>query len=428
MPSTGGAFIREDLIVKPEGSGPLSGLSFAVKDVIAVAGHCSSAGNPDWLRTHEPADRHAETVVRLLRQGARLSGVTHTDELMYSLNGENIHYGTPVNPKAPSRIPGGSSSGSAAAVAAGAVDFALGTDTGGSVRVPSSYCGILGFRPTHDAIPMDGVIPLAPGFDTLGWMAADPEVLLTVGRALLAENDDADDASKSDALDTHAAIGNEATVAMPINAKPVRAGFERIYMVREAWELADAECGSALADSCTSIASMAEKSGWIAIAPEGLAEWMNAFRTIQGIEIWTSHGQWIEDVRPVFGPGIAQRFAWASTLTEQDGLKAAAFRDNVRSRMAELLRDDTLLLVPTVPGPAPLLGLTGEELERRRERTLQLTCIAGLGGLPQLTIPLADRDGAPIGLSIIAGRGQDLKLLEWAADFVGTTPFYILGK
>ena len=119
-------------------SGPLQGLTMAVKDVFDIAGHRTGNGHPLWLDTHPPAVRTAATIAALLEAGASLVGKTHTDEMAYSLNGENVHYGTPTNPKASGRIPGGSSSGSAAAVAGGLVDFALGTDCGGSVRLPAS--------------------------------------------------------------------------------------------------------------------------------------------------------------------------------------------------------------------------------------------------------------------------------------------------
>ena len=143
------------------GVGPLAGLTMAVKDVYEIAGHRTGNGNPVWLETHPAAEQTASSVQRLLDAGARMVGKTHTDELAYSLNGENRHYGTPTNAKAPGRIPGGSSSGSAAAVSGGLVDFALGTDCGGSVRLPSSYCGIYGIRTSHGLIPADGIIPLA---------------------------------------------------------------------------------------------------------------------------------------------------------------------------------------------------------------------------------------------------------------------------
>ena len=181
-----GAFCR-DTYVEMEGAshGPLRGLKFAVKDIYDVAGHRTGFGNPDWLRTHGPAAQTAPVVQRLLDAGAHLVGKTHTDELTWSFTGENAHYGAPVNVNAPGRVTGGSSSGSASAVAAGVVDFAVGSDTGGSVRLPASFCGILGMRPTYGRIPLDGVCPLAPSFDTCGWFARDVGVFERVGRTLL---------------------------------------------------------------------------------------------------------------------------------------------------------------------------------------------------------------------------------------------------
>ena len=154
-------------------NGPLRGCTFAVKDVFDIAGHRTGNGHPRLARDPSTAERTASAVERLLAAGARMVGKTYCDELTYSINGENVHYGTPVNPKAPGRIPGGSSSGSAAAVSGGLVDFALGTDCGGSVRIPASYCGIYGIRTSHGLVPADGVVPLAPSFDTVGWFARD---------------------------------------------------------------------------------------------------------------------------------------------------------------------------------------------------------------------------------------------------------------
>ena len=165
--------------------GPLRGLTFAVKDVFDIAGHRTGNGNPVWLETHAPAERTASSVERLIAAGATMVGKTYTDEMAYSLNGENVHYGTPTNPRAPGRIPGGSSSGSAVAVAGSLVDFALGTDCGGSVRLPASYCGIFGIRTTHGLVPVDGVVDLAASFDTVGWFAREPQTLRRVGEVLL---------------------------------------------------------------------------------------------------------------------------------------------------------------------------------------------------------------------------------------------------
>ncbi|KAJ7522780.1 hypothetical protein O6H91_18G026100 [Diphasiastrum complanatum] len=169
----------------PKAPHPLTGLTFAVKDIFNVEGLVTGFGNPDWARTHEVANQTAPAVLVLVQGGATCIGKTHMDELAYSINGENKHYGTPTNPAAPTRIPGGSSSGSAVAVAAELVNFALGTDTGGSVRVPAAFCGILGFRPSHGIVPTVGVIPMAQSFDTVGWFARDPSVLHKVGHVLL---------------------------------------------------------------------------------------------------------------------------------------------------------------------------------------------------------------------------------------------------
>ncbi|MEC0170353.1 amidase family protein, partial [Paenibacillus graminis] len=285
-----GAFIEPELEVTGSGSGKLAGLSFAVKDVFAVAGHRSSAGNPDWLRSHQPSQMHAAAVRRLLQSGASLRGATHTDELMYSLGGENYHYGTPVNPRARGRIPGGSSSGSAVAVASGDVDFALGTDTGGSVRVPSAYCGVYGFRPTHGAVEMEGVIPLAPGFDTVGWITARPELLLRAGEVLLGA----------------AAPGSGAGT------------MGKLHIMPEAWALAGADSAAGLQGGLQVLQAGAGWSGATEIAPEGLKTWMDVFRELQGAEIWATHGAWIERAQPLFGPDIAARFAWAAGLAGQD--------------------------------------------------------------------------------------------------------------
>ena len=172
LTDTADAFVST-FTVAGAGDGPLSGLTFAAKDIYDVAGHVTGCGNPDWARTHPPAEAHAPAVATLLAAGATLVGKTHTDELAYSLMGANAHYGTPKNTADPRRVPGGSSSGSVAAVAAGLVDIGLGSDTGGSVRLPASFCGVYGLRTTHGLLPLDTAMPLAPSFDTVGWYSSD---------------------------------------------------------------------------------------------------------------------------------------------------------------------------------------------------------------------------------------------------------------
>ena len=180
------AFCKDtDAYLEGAAGGPLSGLTFAAKDIFDVVGYVTGGGNPDWKATHEAAKHTAWVVSRLVEAGATMVGKTITDEITRGIFGENAHYGTPVNPRAPGRVPGGSSSGSAAAVAGGIVDFALGSDTGGSVRVPASFCGLYGLRPTHGRIPLDGILLQAPSYDTIGWFARDADLFARIGSVLL---------------------------------------------------------------------------------------------------------------------------------------------------------------------------------------------------------------------------------------------------
>ncbi|AIQ11862.1 amidase [Paenibacillus durus] len=398
-----GAFIDPGLEVSPLARGPLDGLTFAVKDVFAVKGHSSSAGNPDWLRSHPAAEEHAAAVRSLLLAGAALKGAAHTDELMYSLGGENIHYGTPVNPRGAGRIPGGSSSGSAVAVAAGSVDFALGTDTGGSVRVPSSYCGIYGFRPSHGAVDMNGVIPLAPQFDTVGWMAKSAGLLQMVGRVLLGGNE-ARSLAESDP-------GSGAP-----SAEAAKLQIDTLFIAKDAWALTMPESAGELTGALKVLQAGAGRSVQTEAAPEGLKAWMDVFRELQGSEIWETHGSWVRKERPTFAPDIAARFKLAEELYGRDLSAAASFRKEAIVRLRNLLGESGALVIPTVPGSAPIVGGDAPQLEFNRSGAMSLCCIAGLAGLPQITLPVGGPDGLPLGLSVIGGYGQDLRLLAWVNE------------
>ncbi|MGQ9366124.1 amidase [Azospirillum sp. ST 5-10] len=362
--------------------GPLAGLTFAAKDLFDVAGVPTGAGNPDWLRTHDAPTRTAPAVQALLDAGARLVGKTHTDELAWSLNGENAHYGTPVNPRAPGRIPGGSSSGSASAVAGGAADTALGTDTGGSVRLPASYCGLYGLRPTHGRIALDGVVPLARSLDTVGWFARDAATLARVGAVLL-----------------------------PGEAGPAPV---RLLVAEDAFAAAGIPVGAALAPAVARVAALFGRSAPVTLAPDGLDAWRPIFQTLQAAEAWAAHGAWIEAVRPAFGPGVRDRFAAAARLDPAAVAPAATARAEVRARLDDLLAGDAVVLLPTAAGPAPLCGASGPALDAVRNRALSLLCPAGLAGLPQIAMPAGLVDGCPVGLSLIAPRGADRALLDLA--------------
>jgi amidase len=384
-----GAFCRDTHVeMKGASQGPLLGLTFAVKDIYDIAGHRTGFGSPDWLRTHGPATRTAPVVQRLLDAGAHLVGKTNTDELTWSLTGENAHYGAPVNVNAPERITGGSSSGSASAVAAGMVDFAVGSDTGGSVRLPASFCGILGMRPTHGRIPLDGVCPLAPSFDTCGWFARDAGVFARVGRALLRDD----------------------TPAPP----PAR-----LLIAQDALDVVGEMVADALRSALDKVAALVGTLEPVTVGDEPIARWMDYFRFLQGAEAWACHGEWITSEKPALGPGIKERFAWAATVGPDDVTHASARREEIAHRMAEMLGGRAVLALPSAPGIALLRNSPPKVLDDLRARALPILCIAGLARLPQVSLPLAKLDGCPLGLSLIAARGNDTLLLELAGRLMG---------
>jgi amidase len=381
-----GAFCRHTHVeMKGAADGPLAGRTLAVKDIYDVAGQKTGFGSPDWLRTHEPAARTAPAVQALLDAGAELVGKTLTDEMAWSLTGENAHYGTPVNVNAPGRIPGGSSSGSVSAVAAGVVDFAIGSDTGGSVRLPASFCGVIGLRPTHGRIPLDGVCPLAPSFDTCGWFARDSGLFERIGRVLL--RDDA---------------------AAP---KP-----RRVLVARDAFAVAGDAVANALEPAIRRVEGMIRARKTVTVADEPLAQWMGYFRVLQSAEAWAQHGAWVTRVNPQLGPGVKERVAWASTVEPRTVAQAKARREDITRGMAALLEGDAVLLLPSAPGIAPLRNSPPEVLDDLRGRGLSILCIAGLARLPQVSLPLATLEGCPLGLSIVAARGKDTMLLALAKE------------
>jgi amidase len=378
-----GAFCRHTHVaLAGAATGPLAGLSFGLKDLYDVAGHRTGFGSPDWLRTHPPAASSAWVLTRLLEAGASLAGRTHTEEMAFSLTGENAHYGTPVNPAAPGRVPGGSSSGSAAAVAGALVDFAIGSDTGGSVRAPASFCGIHGIRPTHGRISLDGACPLAPAFDTCGWFARDAHLLARVGEVLLGE---------------------------PVHGTP-----GRLLLAHDGFAHALPETAAALRPTVSRLERLFGSAESVVVSAEGLPAWFEVFRTLQHDDIWQTHRDWITTVRPTFGPMIAARFAAVATTDPEAVRQAQARRTAISAHLDALLADGAVLLLPTVPDIAPLCNEPAETAVPVRERALALLCVAGLGGLPQVTVPAGMVQGCPVGLSLVAARGQDALLLEVA--------------
>ncbi|MGA0612766.1 amidase [Caldimonas sp. KR1-144] len=365
-------------------SGPLSGLSFAVKDLFDVAGYPTGGGNPIVLAMSGIKQHTAPTVQRLLDAGARFVGKTVTDELAFSMNGDNAHFGAPVNPAAPLRITGGSSSGSASAVAAGLCDFALGTDTGGSVRAPASHCGLVGLRPTHGRVSLQGALDLAPSFDTCGWFARDVQTFARVADVLL---------------------GREAEA-------PQRG--VRLLWPEDLWALAEPAAAQALRPAAERVQALLGAAAPVEVALDSFDAMYWHFRHLQGREAWLTDGPLIERYAPPLGPGVAERFAWSRGVSDEQVRDAHAFRERFRHRLAELLGSDGVLLMPTMPDIAPLRAVGEAGLEDYRNRAIRLLCVAGLSGFAQLSMPLARREGAPLGLSLLGPAGSDRRLIALA--------------
>jgi len=368
--------------------GPLAGRNFAAKDIFDVAGTVTGCGNPDWARTHGPATATAPAVQRLLDAGATLVGKTITEELAFSLTGENAHYGAPVNVNAPGRTCGGSSSGSASAVAAGLVDFAIGSDTAGSVRVPASFCGIFGLRPTHGRVPLDNVMPLAASLDTVGWFARDGALLREVGSVLL------DPAPK-----------------------PPAGPF---LLAEDAMAVVDDAVRDALLAAVDKLCALLGKPKKVAVSDfagsSGLARWAHVMRTVQAGEAWATHGAWITEVKPKFGDAIAERFAAVAQVAATDIAECLPEREAIADHIAELLSGGAILAVPAAPSIAPLRGSPPDVLAKLRGDAQLITCIAGLARLPQISLPLCEIDGCPLALGLVAGSGNDGILLDIAAE------------
>ena len=373
-----------DAAVPHAATGPLSGLSFGAKDLFDVAGYPTGGGQPFILAMSGIKTHTAPTVQKLLDAGARFAGKTVTDELAFSMNGQNAHFGSPINGGAPDRITGGSSSGSASAVSHRLCDFALGTDTGGSVRAPANHCGLVGLRPTHGRVSLQGALDLSPSFDTCGWFARDVPTFARVADVLLAE----------DPKPLHAAV--------------------RLLLPTEVWALLDADVQAALAGARAQVESALGAARPVQVVLTSFEAMYWHFRHIQGREAWVTDGPLIERFAPPLGPGVAQRFAWSKAVTDEQVSAAQAFRIRYRVMLADLLGNDGVLLMPTMPDVAPLISADESGLESYRNRAIQMLCIAGLAGFPQLSLPLASRLGAPLGISLLGPSGSDRSLVRLA--------------
>lgn len=378
-------FVPHDLTAPIVGSasGPLAGLTAVVKDMYDIAGTRTGGGNPGLLATQEPARTHAPAIAKILAAGATITGKTVCDEFFYSIAGINAHYGTPANLRAPGRIPGGSSSGSAAALTANACDFALGSDTGGSVRIPAAFCGLYGLRPTHGRIDLAGATAMAPSFDVAGFFANAPGILRRVGSVLL-------DGEK---------------VAVPVTA---------VVVADDAFAQADAPVAALGRAFLECAAGLLPQPRTQTVAPDGFDHWREAFRIVQAYETWQSFGDFVSRTKPAIGPGTRERMAFAATVTATQAEAARKVVVAARAHIGALVPPGTIMALPTAPCIAPPIDLSGEELESFRVRVMRLTCMATLAGLPQVNIPIGSVAGCPAGLSFIGWAGGDEALLDLA--------------
>ncbi|PWK71678.1 amidase [Aminobacter sp. AP02] len=363
-------------------NGPLAGLRLAVKDIYDVAGYTTGCGNPQKAASARPASKTAPSIQVLFDAGARFVGKTQTDELAFSLMGQNAHYSYPVNPAAPDRVTGGSSSGSAAAVAGKLADIAIGSDTGGSIRAPASFCGLIGLRTTHGLISLDGAMKLAPSLDTFGWFARDIDTYGTVATLLIGKDAHPRTLDRPLALDWL-----DQLVTGPAEA----AEYKRMRGQAE-------NALGPIADAAP-LSFDADELYW-------------CFRKIQSYEAWQQHGGWISSGDRGLAPGVKDRFDFGASIDAATYQAEIARRDSFRKELGRLLGDNGFLVMPTVPGAAPLANGSHEELQAYRERALMLLCLSGLSGFPQITLPIGKVDGAPFGLSLLGPAGSDLALIE----------------
>ncbi|MBA3449379.1 MAG: amidase [Pseudaminobacter sp.] len=401
-------------------SGPLAGLRLAVKDIFDVAGYRTGCGNPVKYEQATAAVKTAPAVQMILDAGAEFVGKTQTDELAFSLMGQNAHFAHPVNPAAPERVAGGSSSGSAAAVAGDLADIATGSDTGGSIRGPASFSGLIGLRTTHGRISLAGTMPLAPSLDTFGWFAKDIGTYEKVAGVLFGKGGAAPHPPAGTFSPYSDGEKEEASTLTPPSPRSSRGeGKGEGRRLSRSLRLAVLDQLVLSEAEATEYRRMAAIVSAVTGEPRTAAPLAHStddlywcFRKVQAYEAWAVHGDWIsaEDCR--LGPGVRERFEFGSTLGCEVAAAETLRRTAFRAELADLLGDDGFLVLPTVPGAAPLKASSPEDLLAYRERALKLLCVSGLSGFPQITLPIGTVNDAPFGISLLGPAGSDLALIK----------------
>jgi len=376
--------------------GTLGGLSFVAKDLFSIQGHTSSFGHPRWRSTHSPSESTARVVRDLLDAGAKMTGLAKMDQLAYSLIGDVGEGRPPLNSTDPSLYCGGSSSGSASAVAGGLADFALGTDTAGSIRVPAAVCGILGLRPTLGVVSPDGVIPLAPSFDVPGVLARDANVLSRVFAAV-------------------------------IDTPPEMPEVRRVLMAEDLFGDADVATGQTGAQVGAAIAALMSLSiETIDFRTLSDSDPGAVFARVQGREIWDLHGEWVEKNSQFLDDDVCTRLKQCKLLSldsESNRLADLEIVKEYRRRFIDVIEPGTVVVTPVVPRHGPQRSWGRQEMSEFRSGCFRLTAPAGLAGAPQATWSTTTGNGRRLGVGLLTAPGGDhllLSLLErlsgWSAE------------
>ncbi|KAJ9159117.1 hypothetical protein P3X46_024643 [Hevea brasiliensis] len=412
-----GAFVERFQILPfpqpppPAAKQSLSGLTFAIKDIFDVKGYVTGFGNPDWRRTHDVAEKMGMVVTALLKNGATCVGKTVMDELGMGITGENMHYGTPINPQMPSFVPGGSSSGSAVAVAAELVDFAVGTDTIGCIRIPAAFCGIFGFRPSHGTVSMIGTIPNSQSLDTIGWLARDPSVLHRVGYALLQLNNVetrrarrlifADDLFQLSKVPKHK---SEYVISKAIGNL---SGYQPPKHIN---------LDQYIASNVPSLKGFRGESTNLENGTSTLKALSSVMVSLQRCEFKTNHEEWVKSVKPKLAPDVSNHVV-AAINTKQENVKTLyKIRTETQACVQSLLKDDGMLVIPTVADPPFRLNAKKGYPAEAHDRALIPSSIASMSACCQVTVPLGKHDGCPISVSFISYHGADKFLLDTVLD------------
>lgn len=382
------AFVRDNHIAL-EGAkeGSLKDYVFAAKDVFMIKGSTVGNGHPDWLKSHGPDPFTSSAITKLLDEGADLVGKTICDELCYSISGENWHYGSPINPHDVRRFTGGSSSGSGAATAGGLVDFALGSDCLGSVRMPAAYNGLLGMRPTYQRVANDGEAPYCISMDVLGYVAKDPDVFTSVSEILLNEDEE-------------------------------KVTFNQLFVATDCFDTVDSDVKEALQPAVAFIKTLLQESKDVVVAPEGLDSWVDTFKHVQGYEVWESYGGFVNKYSPRLSRGPKERLEWASTITLSQYRQALQEKALIEERFTEFLPKDAILVLPTGANVAPLRTASLEDINKERAQSSNLLCISPLTGTPQITVPLINHHDVPLGITLIGAKGTDMELVRFASKLM----------